>query len=51
MLEGQLQIKEIEEKIEKLMDSEYLDPSSISELLDELDKLESELYNGMRLVE
>ena len=47
----EIQIKELKEKIEEMIDSEHYDAYELYLIMDELEQLEAEKYNGLRMVE
>ena len=51
MLEDDLQIKELEIEIDRMLDSNDIDKVKMDLLLDELDALLANQYRGPRLVE
>ena len=51
MLERELQIKELEIRIDRMLDSENADNNTLDLLLDELEELLSDKYHGLRIVE
>ena len=44
-------IKELEKKIEEMVDSEHYDAYELYLIMDELEQLEAEKYNGLRMVD
>ena len=50
MLEDELQIKELEAEIDRMLDSNDIDKVKMDLLLDELDELLANKYSGPRLV-